>query len=72
MISEILIMLFVEILLVGGLLSVVALGIVLNRTYQRNRRYGELDADALLAPVVHLVSRRVNNPASVSRWSWVR
>lgn len=72
MISEILIMLLVEILLVGGVLSVVALGIVLNRTIQRNRRYGEPDSDKPLAPVVYLVARRASTPAPASRRSWAR
>lgn len=72
MISEILIMLLVEILLVGGVLSVVALGMVLNRTHQRNRRYSEPSSDAPLAPVVHLVYRRASNPAPASRRSWAR
>jgi hypothetical protein len=72
MISEILVLLCVEILLVGGMLSVVVLGLVLNRTLQRNRRYGIPDSAAPLAPVVDLASRHTSDPALASRRSWVR
>ena len=72
MISEILIMLLVEILLVGGVLSVVVLCLVMNRTIQRNRRYSEPSPDAPLAPVIHLVYRRASNPVPASRRSWAR
>lgn len=67
MIGEILIMLLVEILLVGGVLLVVALCLVMNRTIQRNRRYDEPDSAAPLAPVVHLASRRGSHPVPASR-----
>ena len=72
MTGTILIMLLVEALLVGGVLSVIAFGIVLNRTIQRNRRYGEPSPNAPLAPVIHLVYRRASNPAPASRRSWAR
>ena len=68
MIGTILAMLLVEILLIGGVLSVVALCLVMNRTIQRNRRYDELDSAAPLAPVglytpaaVELVHHKVRN-----------
>ena len=67
MIGTILAMLLVEILLIGGVLSVVALCLVMNRTIQRNRRYDEPDSAAPLAPVVHLASRRASNPVPASR-----
>ncbi len=72
MIGTILAMLLVEILLIGGVLSAVALCLVMNRTIQRNRRYEEPVSDAPLAPVVHLTNRRANHSLPASRQVFAR
>ena len=72
MLGKIMIMLLIEVLLVGGVLLLVVLGIALNRTHERNRRYSESTPGVPLAPVVHLARRGPSDSTPDSQRSWVQ